>query len=142
MPQRGGEETQRALLKDPIAFFSAPWLANTFDADVLLLVRHPAAFASSLKRLGWGFDFRNLTSQQELMDGPLAAHADELRAAEAADLDIIDVAIVLWRVFNSVALTYRADHPTWLVRRYEDLAGNPVEAFRALYSDLGLSSVR
>lgn len=33
-----------ALCKDPIAVFSAPWLADTFDMDVVVTIRHPAAW--------------------------------------------------------------------------------------------------
>ncbi|MFN2389931.1 MAG: sulfotransferase, partial [Actinomycetota bacterium] len=32
----------RPLVKDPIALFSAPWLADRFDAQVVIMVRHPA----------------------------------------------------------------------------------------------------
>src|SRR5207342_1628934 len=39
------------LLKDPIAVFSAEWLHETFAVEPVLLVRHPAAFAASIKRL-------------------------------------------------------------------------------------------
>src|SRR5205085_10560791 len=41
------------LLKDPIALFSAEWLASRFDMNVIVMIRHPAAFASSLRRLNW-----------------------------------------------------------------------------------------
>jgi hypothetical protein len=136
---KGRRHGARPLLKDPIAFFSAEWLATAFRSEVLVLVRHPAAFAGSLKRLGWDFDFRNLTSQPRLMEGPLADCASEVREAADADLDIIGAAIVLWRVVNSVALRYRAKHPAWAVRRYEDLAMDPIGAFRQLYGELGLA---
>ncbi len=136
--ERGRRRGLRPLLKDPIAFFSAEWLATSFGSEVVVLVRHPAAFAGSLKRLGWSFDFRNLTSQTRLMDGPLAGHADEVRTAAREERDIIGVAITLWRVVNSVALDYKAKHPTWIVRRYEDLAMDPMGAFERLYAALGL----
>ena len=48
---------KRALLKDPFAVFSAPWFAQKLDCQVVITVRHPAAVASSLKRLNWSFDF-------------------------------------------------------------------------------------
>ena len=47
------------IIKDPIALFSAPWLAKTFDMNVLVMIRHPAAFCSSLKLKDWKFDFNN-----------------------------------------------------------------------------------
>src|SRR3972149_1862423 len=50
---------QRVLLKDPFAVFSAPWFAQKLNCQVVITVRHPAAFASSLKRLNWTYDFKN-----------------------------------------------------------------------------------
>ncbi len=43
----------RPLLKDPIALMSAEWLAERFAMDVVVTIRHPAAFAASVLRLGW-----------------------------------------------------------------------------------------
>lgn len=134
----GRRRGKRPLLKDPIAFFSAPWIASAVDASVVVLVRHPAAFASSLKRLDWQFDFRNLADQPKLMEEVLGAHADEIVAAVDRQLDIIDTSILLWRVINSVALTYRDRYPDWHVVRYEDLAADPLRGFEQLYAALGL----
>ena len=46
-PLRGG----RLVIKDPISALSSDWLARNFALEVVVLVRHPAAFAASLKRL-------------------------------------------------------------------------------------------
>src|SRR5438067_1059673 len=50
----------RPLVKDPAALFSSEWLARTFGFQVVLLSRHPAAFVSSLKRLGWAIRLQGL----------------------------------------------------------------------------------
>ncbi|MEM8902266.1 MAG: sulfotransferase [Actinomycetota bacterium] len=134
----GRVRRRRALLKDPIAFFSAEWIDAELDADVLVLVRHPAAFAGSLQRLGWAFDFTNLTSQPALLDGLAARFADELRAAAVEPGDIIDQAVLLWRVIATVASGYAECHPDWQVRRYEDLAADPTTQVPALAQALGL----
>lgn len=129
----------RALLKDPIAFFSAPWLARHADAQVVVLVRHPAAFTSSLKRLGWTFDFSNLSEQPSLMGGPLADFRTEIDQAVAHGLDIIDTATLLWRMINTVTLRYQQEYADWEILRYEDLASDPIEGFEKLYARLGLT---
>ena len=36
------------LIKDPIAIFSADWLADKYDMNVVVLSRHPLGFISSL----------------------------------------------------------------------------------------------
>jgi hypothetical protein len=56
------------ILKDPIAIFSAEWLCKSFDMNVLVMIRHPAAFCSSLKIKGCNkFDFNNFLNQPLLM---------------------------------------------------------------------------
>jgi hypothetical protein len=135
--QRAG---RRPLLKDPIAFFSAEWLERQFDAEVVVLVRHPAAFASSLKRLRWTFDFTNLTRQPALLTGLLAPFAEEVERAAADPMpDVIDQSILLWRLLSATADDYRTRHPDWRVLRYEDVAGDPLPSFERLYGDLGLT---
>jgi hypothetical protein len=124
----------RVLVKDPLAVFAAEWFGARYDARIVALIRHPAAFAGSLKRLGWTFDFSNLTSQPELMDDHLSSFAAEVERAARTEPDIVDQAILLWRCINSTLLTWRDRHPDWLVTRYEDLARAPIDGARLLYA--------
>lgn len=135
---RARRRSARALVKDPIAFFSAPWIHESFDARVVVLTRHPAAFASSLKRLRWSFDFDNLDRQKALMETLPSADARAIHAARRRQPDIIDSAILLWCVFNNTALRYRDRYSDFILRRYEDLASHPKDAFKDLYSQLDL----
>jgi Sulfotransferase family len=129
----------RPLLKDPIAFLSADWLARTFAADVVVLIRHPAGFASSLKRLGSVFDFNDFVTQPDLIRAHgLEAFEDDFRAFAANPPDLLDQAILLWQVFATVTLRYQKDHPEWTFLRHEDLSAFPVDAFAGLLSRLGL----
>src|SRR5687767_4572407 len=41
---RNRQKRSKVLLKDPMAFFSAGWLAERFDMNVVMVIRHPAAF--------------------------------------------------------------------------------------------------
>ena len=47
----------RVLLKDPICVFSAEWVEKEFNSDVVIIIRHPAAFVASLKVKNWEHDF-------------------------------------------------------------------------------------
>ena len=40
------------LLKDPIACMSSEYLHREFEMDVVIIIRHPAAFVSSLQKMG------------------------------------------------------------------------------------------
>jgi hypothetical protein len=129
---------RRPLLKDPIALFAAEWLAERFDMDVVVMVRHPAAFASSIKRLGWRFDARTWLDQPLLLRDHLGPMQPELERLAAGGLDPVDEAVVLWNAFSSVIVDLDDRHPDWHVLTYEDLAEDPVPGFARLYPALGL----
>jgi hypothetical protein len=136
---RRRHDRRSTLLKDPIAIFSSPWLAERFGLAVVAMIRNPAAFASSIKRLEWGFDFRNWLDQELLMRDLLEPFEREVVAMVDRRHDLIDQAILLWRVHYGVIDRWRTEHPDWRFVRWEDLASAPVEGFRELYGDLGLS---
>jgi hypothetical protein len=127
---------QRPLLKDPFAVFSTPWFARTLNCKVVITVRHPAAFASSLKRLNWSFDFQNLLNQPLLMRDHLELYRDEMQSMQKDD--VIGQAALLWKlIYRSVHET-RSVHSDFLIIRHEDLSRDPVSGYRVLYSTLGL----
>ena len=128
----------RPLMKDPIAVFSSSWLASTFDMATIVLVRHPAGFASSLKRLGWSHPFDHFLAQPALMEERLWGFEAEIRRMAKVEHDIVDQASLLWRMIYSVVLEYRRVHPDWIVVRQEELARDPVGGFACLFERLGL----
>ncbi|MEW5870915.1 MAG: sulfotransferase [Chloroflexota bacterium] len=129
---------KRAVLKDPFAFFSAPWFASTLDCQVVITLRHPAAFASSLKRLDWPFDFKDLLAQPLLMRHVLSPFREDMEKALQASDDVIGLASLLWRILYSIVAQYQTQYPHFHIVRHEDLSLDPVEGFRVLYEKLGL----
>jgi hypothetical protein len=136
--RRARQVHARPLLKDPIAVFSAEWLASRFDAQVVLLVRHPAAFASSLTRLGWGHDWQSLLDQPLFLRDHAGRFEPEIRTFAAREQPVLEQAILLWRLIYGAVDRYRTAHPEWLVVRHEDLSLDPVDGFASLYSALSL----
>lgn len=136
----------RPLLKDPIAFFSADWLADTFDMDVVVLIRHPAAFVSSIKRLNWRFRFRQILDQATLMERYLHPFESQLRdysrLQDPWTLDLLDEAILWWRLFHHVIECHRRQRPEWQFARHEDLSLQPTEEFERMLQRLGLGMTR
>jgi hypothetical protein len=122
----------RALLKDPIALFSAEWLADRFEARPVVMIRHPAAFAGSLKRLDWQFEFRNWAEQPLLLRDHLEPFEEQVLDQASRPRDLIDQAILLWNAIHHVIGTYRHRHPDWIFLKYEDLAGAPAVGFEEL----------
>jgi hypothetical protein len=128
----------RPLMKDPIALFSSEWLARTYNMDVVVLIRHPAAFASSLKRLEWHFLFAHLLEQRRLMEEYLEPFRDEIRRFSGWLPDIIDQAILVWRIMHHVIARYQRTHPEWIFVRHEDLSRAPLPGYQNLFDRLGL----
>ncbi|MGH2723190.1 MAG: sulfotransferase [Actinomycetota bacterium] len=128
----------RPLLKDPIALFSAEWLAQRFGMTPVVMVRHPAAFAGSLKRLGWTFDFRNWSQQDLLLRDLLAPYAQQIRRFAGEERDVVDQSILMWNAIHHVIRGYRDRHPDWTFVKHEELAEAPLEGFRELAGRVGL----
>lgn len=130
--------SNRPLIKDPIALFSAEWLCKKFNMNVLVMIRHPAAFCSSLKVKNWKFNFNNLLDQPLLMKEYLGKFEEKIREYAETEKNIIDQAILLWNCIHYTIDIYRENHPEWLFVRHEDLSLDPVDQFRSMYEAFGL----
>jgi hypothetical protein len=126
----------RPLLKDPFALFSIPWFAGRLGCQVVITVRHPAAFASSLMRLSWTFQLEDLLAQPLLMRDWLEPYREEMEAMPPGD--IIGRASLLWKMAYQTVHELHLKHPEYQVIRHEDLSLDPVQGFRLLYAALGL----
>jgi len=132
----GSLHGQRALLKDPFAVFSAPWFAQKLNCKVVVTVRNPGAFASSLKRLNWNFNFNDLLDQPLLMRDHIGEYRDEMRAIQTDD--VIGQASLLWKIIYRSVHAARELNPDFIAVRHEDLSRDPVSGYRDLYAKLGL----
>jgi hypothetical protein len=127
------------LMKDPDALFSAEWLSRRFGMEVVVLIRHPAGFASSIKRLDWPLLPSPWVWQEALMRDLLSPFATELQGFKSrTDTDVIDQAVLTWKSLYHVVRHYQERHPEWHFLRLEDLAEDPQGGFRHLYGRLGL----
>jgi hypothetical protein len=129
----------RPLLKDPIAVYSAEWLCDTFDMEVLVVIRHPAAFSSSVVGRRLRHPFGDFLAQPLLMRDMLGPFDDQIRRFAASEQPLIDQAILLWNLIHHPIVAYRERRPSWQFLRLEDVARDPGHVFRALYEHLGLT---
>ena len=127
------------LIKDPLALCSAEWLAKRFDMNVVVLIRHPAAFTSSIRRLNWRHNFAHFLNQPLLMRDYLAPFEADIRAFAQKEHEILDQATLLWRIIHHLISHYQAKHQDWLFLRHEDLSAAPVPYFKYLYQHLHLT---
>jgi hypothetical protein len=128
----------RPLMKDPIALLSADWLAATFGMDVVVLIRHPAAFAASLERLGWRHSFATFFDERGRLPDVIAPFEAEIRAQAERPGDALAQAALLWRLLYHAVDGYRERHPEWIFLRHEDASLDPAGTFERLYDRLGL----
>jgi len=128
----------RPLMKDPIAIFSAEWLASTFNMDVIVLIRHPAAFVSSLKRLNWTFPFSHFLEQPLLMRDYLYPFKEEIKKYAIEEHDIIDQATLLWKIIHYVIAKFKTNHKDWIFVRHEDISKDPLVEFQNIFEKLNL----
>ena len=132
---------KRPLVKDPIALLSAEWLAESFGMDVVVLIRHPAAFAASLKRLGWKHSFATFIQDGRVPE-VVRPYEAEIREQAEQPGEILAQAALLWRLLYNAVDGYRERHPDWAFVRHEDASAEPVATFERLYAELGLDFTR
>jgi hypothetical protein len=129
----------RPIIKDPFAVFSSEWLVSKFDMDIIIMIRHPAAFAGSLKQKDWQYPFSHFLNQPLLLENYLHTFRDEIRDFAKNDHDIIDQAALLWKLIYYMVSIYKNKYPKWLFVRHEDISKDPINSFRNLFHKLNLT---
>lgn len=131
----------RKLVKDPSALFAAPYFYNNLGYDILFTIRHPAAFAESIKRRNWMHNFHDFLNQKELMNDILYPYEKELLdliADNNRNKDIIEHAIMLWNLIHFRVLQYKEQYPNWIFVTHENLSLQPMEEFKNIFSKFDL----
>lgn len=128
----------RVLIKDPFALFSAAWFEKEVGTRNVILIRHPAAFISSILKKGWAFPFQHWLNQPNLIENLLSPFRQEIELHAKSELPLIDQAILLWNSIHYVISGYQKQYPDWLFVKHEALCEAPKEQFRSLYQELDL----
>lgn len=129
---------KRPLLKDPLAIMSTEWIAKKFKADVIIMVRHPAAFVASIKVKKWKHSFSHFVEQEKLMK-ELAPFEKDIREYAKNPPDLIDQGILLWNVIYYKVTQLQGKYPKWIYVKHEDLSLNPVDEFKKIYKKTNLT---
>lgn len=131
---------RRTLIKDPIAIFSAEWMHKNIDCDVVITIRHPAAFTASLKVKNWAFGFEDILVQKHLMNTYLHAYTDTVAEYARKRQDIICQGALLWNLIYSTVRKYQEKYSNrWYFVRHEDLSINPLLEYQKIFEFLGLT---
>ncbi len=128
------------LIDDPFAIFSAEWFYECLGMDIVIVIRNPASFISSLKVLGYRYDFNNFILQNELME-KLKKFNKEIEKYADREMPLIDQGILLWRlIYHTVNVYKKKYEKNWYFVRFEDIAKNPVFEIERLINSLGVKS--
>ncbi|MEO1205506.1 MAG: sulfotransferase [Pseudomonadota bacterium] len=126
----------RVCIKDPVAFFSAPWIAERYDADVIVLVRHPCGVVSSYLELNWASEL------DAILDRSLPDHAgalrDEIEDYRQGPRDLVGDLILQWKIFTTITLDWQSRFPRWTFIVHDRLCETPHEHFDAVFDRIGL----
>lgn len=124
------------LIKDPLASMSAGYFHQAHAVTVILLVRHPAAFYKSLKRMNWRFDFANFLDQPELMENHLERYRPALENPPSA---FLDEAALLWLCIYQVLFDqFEQQGENCLIIRHEDICLDPLGQFGNIFDCCGI----
>jgi hypothetical protein len=134
----GRRNSQTPLIKDPFAVFSSEWFGKSLGCSLVIVVRHPAAVASSLMKLGWSFNFQDLLEQPLLMRDWLDPFREDMEKLIETPNDLIAQSSLLWRMIYQSVNELRKKLPGLIVIRHEDISSDPLGGFNHLYGDLGL----
>lgn len=131
--------SKRTIIKDPIALMSTEWLYKNFDLDIIVLIRHPAAFIASIKIKNWEFDFHNYLDQKYLMNNYLKNYEDLIIDFSKNEKDIIDQGILLWNTIHEVIDKYQSKYNNeWYFVKHEDLSSDPIVEFKKIFEKFDL----
>jgi hypothetical protein len=128
---------KRPLIKDPLAIMSADWISKKFKANVIITIRHPAAFVASVKVKKWKHPFEHFSNQEKLMM-ILLPYASTILNYQKSKPSLIDQGILLWNLIYYRVSQYQQKYPGWIYVRHEDLSQNPLDEFKKIYKRLHL----
>lgn len=132
------EKERNVLVSQHSAVFFAPWLAERFKAEIVIVMEHPLHFVSDYIANHGRFDFEKLYGEEHLRKQYLSTFENELEDILKGEKDILEEACLLWNILSSVARQYRRAYPDWFFKKVEDFEDSSLRTFRELFDMLEL----
>ncbi len=130
-------KAKRVCIKDPLAFFASEWMADTYDAQVVVMLRHPAGVISSYLALDWPSEMRAIAGCDiPVEDRELAREVAEFRPDEHSALDAL---LLQWRLFAVATLELKKRRPDWIFLIHDRLCLEPETYMRDVFARLDLT---
>lgn len=130
-------KAKRVCIKDPLAFFAAEWLADTYDSQVVVMLRHPGGVISSYLALDWPSEMRAIAGCDiPIADRELAREVADFRPDDHSALDGL---LLQWRLFTRATLELKQRRPNWIFLVHDRLCLEPERYMRDVFARLDLS---
>lgn len=129
------------VIKDPFALLSCEWLHLTHQMDIVITIRHPAAFALSMKEKNWIVTPTVFQKQNSELSHIYTSHQDVISSylkMKDKKSDLIGSAILGWNLLHIAIDYFRDKYSNWIFVRHEDLSKNPLGSFKKIYRTLDL----
>jgi hypothetical protein len=134
--ERAKLKAKGAILKDPFALYALPWFTRELDTKNLIMIRHPAAFAASLKIKSWDINFHHFLSRKVFtQDSP------KLNAETIANKSIIEKACIFWNLYHQKVAELQTSTKNDIFLRHEDISLAPLETLSKVISALGIDAI-
>ena len=129
----------RLFVKDPFCLFISSYMVESFDAKVVITIRHPGALVVSMRRMGWSPHIKSLALQPGLMKLYLPEFdASDLYERSAVD-DIFANAVFWLASYRfSRALAERFPNNVFLLR-HEDISLGKFDVLEKLLTHMGIA---
>ncbi|EAW35728.1 sulfotransferase family protein [Lyngbya sp. PCC 8106] len=124
-----------AIIKDPIGCLMCEYLYVHFGVKPVIIVKHPASFVASIKRVDFKLGPDQFSDQPYLIQDYFKNEVDFLTKDWS---DPLLATAALWRVIYKVLLEQSKQYPNWKVITHEQLSQEPILVFKQLYEDLSL----
>ena len=115
---------KRCFIKDPNGLLMANWLFDKFNMKIIIMIRHPAAFVSSLKALEWNFPFETLLKQEQLMSEYFSQFETEMTDFCKNQKTIIEQGTLAWNILHHYIAEMKKSQKEWLFIKHEDISIN------------------
>lgn len=124
-----------AVIKDPTGSFLTEYLYNQFQVKPVIVIKHPASFIASIKRLQWWQNMERITDKPYLIADYFANDTEFINRDYA---DPLVSSAAYWRATYKVLLEQASKYPNWQIITHEQLSQEPLKVFSNLYEKLHL----
>ncbi len=124
------------IVKDVASLMSIEWVADRYDPEMMIIVRHPCATILSEidKETPIQHSLEVLLNQQNLFEDHLEPYRTHIENARTP----LEILATIWATRYRVVVNALAKHPDWPILYYEDLCHDPLSEFRKLYDHFDL----